>query len=430
MPLSIPKSQAEIDRIQSERKRAAFEAAAKAPFHAERLKGIDPDKLDDPDAWASIPVLNKEELRALTPRQFMDAFNRAPRETIQEYWRSGGSTGKPLFYPRTFEDMKYMFLGFRRGVDLAGIKAGDTAHISFPLGIHPVGHMYARVCQQAGVGVNWCGSGASTPSAVQVQLIEQMQPTVWMGMSSYALHLANLAEVQGIDLAGSSVKTVLCSAEPISAAKRDKIERSWGAEVVDTFGMTECCLMGAEDGARDGFRIWTDMFLVEILDPETYEPVAEGETGTLVSTCLWNINATPFIRWDSGDLVSYRRAEAGGEAGDFAVFPVVKHAHRTTGFFKVRGVNITHSDFEDLMFRNAALNDFKCAVVATGDLDELRVSIEIKQGMDNTAVVKAVGEDVKRVFEVTPEIEVLKTGTLAAEFEGTVKAPRFQDLRE
>ncbi len=429
MPLSIPTSQAEIDRIQSERKRAAFLAAAKAPFHADRLKGIDPDRLDDPDEWAKIPVLNKDELRALSPRQFMDDFNHAPRESIQEYWRSGGSTGKPLFYPRTFEDMKYMFLGFRRGVDLSGIKAGDTAHISFPLGIHPVGHVYARVCQQAGVGVNWCGSGASTPSAAQVQLIEQMQPTVWMGMSSYALHLANLAEAQGIDLAGSSVKKVLCSAEPISAAKREKIERSWGAEVCDTFGMTECCLMGAEDAAHDGFRIWTDMFLVEVLDPETYEPVAEGEIGTLVSTCLWNINATPFIRWDSGDLVTYRPPEAGGEAGGFSIFPVVKHAHRTTGFFKVRGVNITHADFEDMMFRNAALTDFKCEIVATEGNDELRVSIEVKPGLDPQAAIKTVGADVKRVFEVTADIRLLETGTLAAEFEGAVKAPRFQDNR-
>jgi phenylacetate-CoA ligase len=249
-------------------------------------------------------------------------------------------------------------------------------------------------------------------------------------MSSYALHLANLAEVQGIDLAGSSVETVLCSAEPISAAKREKIERSWGAEVVDTFGMTECCLMGAEDAARDGFRIWTDMFLVEVLDPDTYEPVPEGEIGTLVSTSLWNINATPFIRWDSGDLVTYRPPDAGGEAGAFSIFPVVKHAHRTTGFFKVRGVNITHADFEDLMFRNAALNDFKCEAISTGDLDELRVSIEVKQGMDPRAVVKAVGEDVKRVFEVTADVRLLATGTLAAEFEGAVKAPRFQDNRE
>ncbi|MEQ8699217.1 MAG: hypothetical protein RLT05_22010, partial [Bauldia litoralis] len=146
--------------------------------------------------------------------------------------------------------------------------------------------------------------------------------------------------------------------------------------------------------------------------------------------CLWNINATPFIRWDSGDLVTYRPPEAGGEAGDFSIFPVVKHAHRTTGFFKVRGVNITHADFEDMMFRNAALTDFKCEIVATEGNDELRVSIEVKPGMDPQAAIKTVGADVKRVFEVTADIRLLETGTLAAEFEGAVKAPRFQDNRE
>ena len=204
-------------------------------------------RIHEPDEWRRIPILGKEELRALSPREFMADFNIAPRPDIQEYWRSGGSTGKPLFYPRTFRDMEFMFEGFRRGIQLAGVKPGDTAHISYPLGIHPVGHVSARVCQQMGVGVNWAGSGASTPSAVQVELIDQMQPTVWMGMSGYALHLANLAEAKGFDLKKSSVKKVLCAAEPISDAKRAKIEGMWGATLFDGFGMTEMCMMGAED---------------------------------------------------------------------------------------------------------------------------------------------------------------------------------------
>ncbi|MCP3975526.1 MAG: phenylacetate--CoA ligase, partial [bacterium] len=182
----------------------------------------------------------------------MRDFNIAPREAIWEYWRSGGSTGKPLFYPRTFEDMPYMYRGFGRALELIGLTEKDTAHISFPLGIHPVGHLYARAAQQLGIGVNWAGSGMSTPSAMQVQLIHDLKPTVWMGMSSYCLHLANLAEAQGIDLVNSSVEKIISSAEPLSDAKRKKIERMWGAEVYDGFGMTECCLMGIEDDDHHG----------------------------------------------------------------------------------------------------------------------------------------------------------------------------------
>ena len=427
MPLPLPKTHAEVERIQRERKRVAFERAMQAPFHKRRLAGIDPAKLDDPAEWRKIPILHKEELRALSERQFYDEFNIAPRNTVWEYWRSGGSTGKPLFYPRSFDDSAYCLLSFARGLDCAGVAKGDTAHISYPLGIHPVGHMYARVAQAAGVGVNWAGSGAGTPSAVQIQLLRDLKPTVWMGMSSYGIHLANLAEASGIDLTDIGVRKIVPSAEPLSLAKRTKIERSWGAKVFDTFGMTECGLMAAEDAGHDGLRLWTDMFLCEVLNPETWEPVAEGEIGTLVTTSLWTNHATPFIRWSSGDLVSLH--SQGKHDGPFSVFPLLRHANRTTGFFKVRGVNINHSEFEDMMFTEAAVNDFKCEVMATGDLDQLRVSFEPKRGADAALLSAALMTRIKITFEVTPELVILDSGTLAREFEGAVKAPRFVDRR-
>ena len=427
MPLTLPKSQAEIEAVHNERLPVVVAQAQKAPFHAKRLAGIDPAHANDPDAWRKIPILDKEELRQLTPRQFMEDFTLAPRHDVMEYWRSGGSTGQPLFYPRTFEDMEYMFLGFRRGLECAGVKAGDTAHLSYPLGIHPVGHMNARVLQQMGAGVNWAGSGANTPSAMQVQLIDQMQPTIWKGMSSYALHLANLAEAQGFDLASSSVDKVMVSAEPLSAAKRAKIETLWGAEVFDGFGMTEMCMMGYEDHLHDGFRMWTDMFYLEVLDPDSLEPVGDGEEGVLVTTALWNINATPFIRWNSGDIVTMT---AGGDSDGYGIFPRVKHAHRTAGFFKVRGVNINHSEFEDFMFATAAVQDFKCEIV-TGedDLERLKVSYELRRDADSDATAAALVTRIKNTFEVTPDLVQLDLGSLAREFEGAVKAPRFQDNR-
>jgi hypothetical protein len=160
-------------------------------------------------------------------------------------------------------------------------------------------------------------------------------------MSSYALHLANLAEAKGVDLSKLGIKHVMCSAEPVSQAKRDKIERSWGAKLTDNFGMTEAGMMGSEwkeDEAQLGFRVWTDFHYIEVLDPKSLEPAKEGEVGTLVVTALRTNNVTPFLRWSSGDLVTYSEAEKG--SGPFSVFPRIKHAHRTAGFFKIRGINL------------------------------------------------------------------------------------------
>jgi phenylacetate-CoA ligase len=192
--------------------------------------------------------------------------------------------------------------------------------------------------------------------------------------------------------------------------------------------MTEAGMMGAEARPGEGFRIWTDMYFIEVVDPETHEPVGEGVTGSLVVTPLWTNTVTPFLRWSSGDLVTWRE-EADG-AGPFSVFPIVKHAHRTTGFFKVRGINVNHAEFEDFMFRDARISDFKAEVVTERDLDALRVSVEFRRGVDAGTATAELSAEVKRVFELKPDIRVLETGTLAREFESSVKAPRFLDRRQ
>src|SRR5260221_13390864 len=104
MPLKLPASRAEIRRIQKERKRAAVEQALRSTFWKPRLQKIKLDRLDDPDEWRKIPILDKDTLRALTDPQFYSEFCVKPEDGIQEYWRSGGVTGQPLFYPRSFRD--------------------------------------------------------------------------------------------------------------------------------------------------------------------------------------------------------------------------------------------------------------------------------------------------------------------------------------
>jgi len=431
MPLELPKSRAEIRRLQSERKRAAVERALQSPFWKKRVsKKIDFQRLDDPEVWHQIPILDKDTLRGLSDAQFYGEFCHAEHDGIAEYWRSGGVTGQPLFYPRSFRDIEVGLESFARTFDCAGAGRGERAHISFPLGIHPVGQIYSRCATSRGITVNWAGAGTSTPSPLQLELIQRLKPTIWLGMSSYALHLANLAEARGVE--PNSIKKIMTSAEPVSQAKRDKIERSFGAKLTDNFGMTEAGMMGSEDVPGAGFRIWTDFYFIEVLDPRSLEPVKEGEVGTLVVTALQTNSVTPFLRWSSGDLVTYSEADDerdGKRAGPFAVFPRIKHAHRTAGFFKVRGVNLGHQDLEDFMFRHVEIGDFRAEVLNEGGNDILRLSIEIRRGADRESFANALSGKIKAAFELAPQVVVLETGTLAREFEANVKAVRFVDRR-
>jgi len=139
LPLSLPASRAEIDRIQSERKKQSFALAKTVPWYRDRLAGIDQDALDDPAEWRKIPILDKDTLRKFSHAELLHAFCAVPAERIAEYWRSGGSTGQPVFYPRTADDIRYAELSWGRSFPCIGIGAGDLCHISFPLGIHPAG---------------------------------------------------------------------------------------------------------------------------------------------------------------------------------------------------------------------------------------------------------------------------------------------------
>jgi phenylacetate-CoA ligase len=425
--MPLPKSRKDISKIQSEGKRSAVERALLSPFWKKRIPQLNLAKLDDPEVWRRIPILDKDTLRALSDEQFYGEFCHTQHDGVAEYWRSGGVTGQPLFYPRSFRDMEFGLESFARTFDCAGAGRGERAHISFPLGIHPVGQVYSRCAASRGITVNWAGSGTSTPSALQLELIQRLRPTIWLGMSSYALHLANLAEAKGVELSKLGIKHVMCSAEPVSQAKRDKIERTFGARLTDNFGMTEAGMMGSEDVPGAGFRIWTDYYFIEVLDPKSLEPAKAGEVGTLVVTALKTNNVTPFLRWSSGDLVTYSEADEG--KGPFSVFPRIKHAHRTAGFFKIRGVNLGHQDLEDFIFRTVEIGDFRAEALNEGGNDFLKLSIEIRRGCDGSEISRRIEPQIKEKFELTPQVAVLETGTLAKEFEANVKAARFVDRR-
>ena len=415
--LKWPKSRQDLERIQTERRRVALERALQSPFLKKRIP-----KGRAEDIWHKIPLLTKEELRAIPPERFHDEFCIQPRTKVVEYWRSGGATGRPLFYPRSAEDMEHGLRAFERAWALIGATSDDCAHISFPLGVHPVAHLYARAAINHGIGTVWCGAGTNTPSETQLELIDHLKPTVWLGMASYGLHLANLAEAKGFNLAGSTVKKLIVAAEPLSPVKRQKLERAWGAEVFDHFGMTEAAFVAGEGVGHHGLHIWADQFYCEVVDEKSGEPVHDGDIGSLVVTPLWNNTMTPFLRWSSGDLVSFS-SEGKGD-GPWSVFPTLKHARRTVGFFKVRGVNINHADLEDALFRDPQVVDFRAEVTNEGDNDVLHLLVELRDE-DTTRVVDAI----RKTFQLTPRVSLLPRGTIARDFEAAVKAPRFVDKR-
>ena len=185
--------------------------------------------------------------------------------------------------------------------------------------------------------------------------------------------------------------------------------------------------MGSESEHHDGLHFWTDLFHIEVVDEATGAPTPEGDMGILVMTPLWNNTITPFLRWNTGDYVTY--VDRGATDGPLSVFPVIRHAARTAGFFKVRGINVNQADIEDFMHRQGTVSDFKIEAIETGTLDALRVSVELSHGAAATDETEQLSRSVKSTFELTPEVVVLEPGTLEREFAGQVKQLRFIDRR-
>ena len=111
------------------------------------------------------------------------------------------------------------------------------------------------------------------------------------------------------------------------------------------------------------------------------------------------------------------------------MYPMIRHAARTSGFFKVRGININHADFEDFMNRKLGVSDFKVEVEETDTLDTMTLFIELSPGIGKLETSRMLESEIRRVFEVTPKITIIELGTLEKEFKDQVKQQRFIDKR-
>jgi phenylacetate-CoA ligase len=398
-----------------------LERARRSSFFRRKLEaaGIETGRGLDWAHWLAIAPTAKDELRAVaSPASDLWIVG---RDEVVEYWRSGGVTGRPLFYPRTAGDLENSLQAFERCLRFAGVTAADTFMCSLPIGVHPAGQQTVRAAERIGAAAIWAGAGSQTPSAAQVELVHELGATVWCGMPSFGTNLGHIAEAAGRPLADSRVRLVVTTAEMLTPAKRALLERLWGARVVDVFGMSEITLMGVECRRRPGLHVWREHSFCEVLDGETLKPAAPGEIGVLCVTPVAGGEAIPFLRWLSGDVV---RIELGCDC-DAAAHPRLVHSGRTLAFSKVRGVNLNHAEVEDALYGIAGLLDFRVSITAD---ERILVEVEVSSGACGAPIERVQGLFSQR-FGVRAEATAVERGTIAKSVDTQVKAQRFVDRR-
>ncbi len=391
----------------------------KAKFEA---KGVHPSDLKTLADIAKFPFSTKADLRDNYPFGLFAV----PRTQVARIHASSGTTGKPTVVGYTLKDIDTWANLVARSIRAAGGRAGDIVHIAYGYGLFTGGMGAHYGAERAGCTVIPMSGGQTEK---QVQLIQDFQPDIIMVTPSYSLVIAEEFARQGIKPEDISLKVGIFGAEPWGEGMRQQIEAGLGLDAVDIYGLSEVMGPGVASEcieSKDGPVIWEDHFYPEIIDPETGEPVADGEEGELVFTSL-SKEALPIIRYRTRDLTrllpptsrSFRRmGRIVGRSDDMLI---------------IRGVNVFPTQIEEQVLRDKRLSGtYQIMLTRDGHLDNVEVRCELQPNLslspaDIAGLSKELQHHIKTIIGISTKITVMEFGTLPRSQTG--KARRVWDSR-
>ena len=350
-------------------------AYRQVPFYRARLDaaGIAPADIRCLDDIRLLPFTTKKDFQENYP---FGLFAVPPRELTRIH-SSSGTTGKPTVVGYTSRDLETWSELVARMVSAAGVRAWDIAQISFGYGMFTGGFGLHQGLERVGATVVPVSSGNTDR---QLMFMEDFQTTTLISTPSYAAHLAEQAKVRGMQL-GETVHLQwgLFGSEPWTEGMRNRVQQGLGLCATDNYGMSELCgpgFSGECSVAKDGMHISEDLFLWEVLDPLTGEPMPEGETGELVVTPLWK-EALPVLRYRTRDLtaVSTAPCRCGRTTARMS-----RVKGRTDDMLIIRGVNVFPTQVEHVLMETEGTSPHYLLVVTrSGELDMLEVWVEMSE---------------------------------------------------
>ena len=376
------------------------------------------------DDFVKLPLTTKGELVA--DQQSSPPWGTALTEPIERYTRynqTSSTTGSPLRWLDTNESWQWMLDCWKAVYRAADVCARDR--ILFPFSFGPFLGFWTAF--EAGCQIDaHCIPAGGMSSEVRLALIEALAPTVVCCTPTYALRLAEVAATRqrrGVDLSRSSVRVLIVAGEPGGsiAPTRDRIERAWGARVIDHHGLTEVGPVSFECWESPGFLHLNECeYICEVLDPKSDREVTDGQRGELVVTNLGRM-ASPVIRYRTGDIVVRRtdpcacgRTLARLEGGILS---------RVDDMVSVRGVNVYPSAVEAVVRRFEEVAEYRATIATHGALRELSIEIELMPEVPRTSPVAGrIRSAFREAFGLTVPLRVVEPGILPR-FE--MKARRF-----
>ena len=416
----------QIKALQVERLKATVAHCMNNPIYKERLEkaGVTPESITSIDDIRRIPFTTKQDLRENYPFGLASV----PLRECVRLHSSSGTTGNPTVILHTQKDLDEWANQVARNLWMVGLRPDDVFQNSSGYGMFTGGLGFQYGAERLGMLTVPAAAGNSLR---QIKFMTDFGTTALHAVPSYVTRLYEVMQEQGVDpRKDTKLKVLAIGAEPHSEEQRQRIEKMLGVKAYNSFGMSEMCGpgVGFECKEQNGLHFWEDYYIVEIVDPETLEPVPDGEIGELILTSI-NREAMPLLRYRTRDLT--RVLGRGCPCGRNHV-RIDRMKGRSDDMMVLRGVNIFPIQIEKILMQFKELASNYLITLTTDDNnDNMTVEVELEDLFtDDYQKLIQLQKDVKRALKdeilLTPHVKLVPKGSLPTS-EG--KAVRVIDKR-
>ena len=417
----MPRAEREQHQLRKLRDQLSH-VSERSPFYRRKLRaaGIRPDDIRTMADVRRIPFTEKNELKQsqVDHPPWGDFPCIAPEEAVRVF-QTSGTTGTPvrimLNRKDWHENFYEQFMHFRCGY---GLTEKDVLFVPFNYGLYIAWWSFQTCMEKAGLTIV---PGGGLSSKARLQALLDWGATAICGTPSYLLYLAETARKNNIDLGSSLVRKMVAAGEPGAGilATKKALEAQWQAECFDDIGSTEISNFGYECIKHQGTHVLESMFIAEVLDTETLEPLTDGEVGELVLTNL-DCESIPLIRYRTMDLVRFNRETC--ECGRTNLRLDGGIVGRADDMFHFAGVNIFPSQIQSLLHMvDEFSQEYQLMVPKMGSGRRLKIRVEPAHDQITAAQLRRATEylleSIKYRITVTPDVEVVEIGALPR-FEG------------
>lgn len=418
----------QLQELQLTRLKETVKHAANSPFYKEVFEknGITPDSIQTLDDLRKIPFTTKNDLRSHYP------FGMAaiPIQKCVRIHSSSGTTGNPTVVLHSAKDLDQWANQVARCMYMVGLRDTDVFQNTSGYGMFTGGLGFQYGAERLGALTVPAAAGNTKR---QIKFITDFGTTFLHIIPSYATRLAEVMYEMGMDpRRDTKLHTVCIGAEPHSEEQRKRIEQLLGVKAYNCFGMSEMNGPGVafECPEQNGLHIWEDYVIPEIINPNTLEPVPEGEIGELVLTTI-NREAMPLLRYRTRDLTRFIPGECpcGRTHRRLARF-----VGRSDDMIILKGVNIFPIQIEKILMNFKELgSNYLITIETVGYNDEMLIEVELSDLFtDDYSALQRLAKEVTRQLKdellLTPRVKLVGKGSLPSAEGG--KAVRVKDLRK